>query len=92
MKDITTHYDALLAECEEAEKGLLTEISFKADITDYEKVLGDCLNRFKSKKQKVLLQEIQEKIKEAEAKKDMGMLRALQIEQQRLLSPKNITA
>lgn len=78
-------FNKLLLQCEEEEKNLLTEISFRADFEDPEKVLDDCLKRLKDKRRKRLLQEIQDQIKEAELKKDKDLLRKLQMKQHELL-------
>ncbi|MBI4709765.1 MAG: toprim domain-containing protein [Nitrospirae bacterium] len=88
MKEGMMDYDVLFSECLDDEKNLITELSFRADFDDAEKALGDCLNRFKKERRQRLLNEIQDKVKKAESKKDARLLRALQIEQQKLLGLK----
>jgi DNA primase len=73
-------FNDLLLRCEGAEKALLTEISFTDDFEDPEKVLIDCMKRIKDNRKKILLQQLQSKIKEAEHKKDMNRLKKLQAE------------
>lgn len=89
MKNGLTDYSALLSECDEDEKALLTELSFMSDFENPEKILKDCLNRLKSKKLQVLLHELQDKIKIAELEKNKNLLTALQLEQQKLLKLKS---
>lgn len=88
MKNGLTDYSALLSECDEDEKALLTELSFMSDFENPEKILKDCLNRLKSKKLQMLLHELQDKIKMAELEKNKNLLTALQLEQQKLLKLK----
>lgn len=85
MKTGLVNYNTLLQECNDEEKAFLTELSFKTEFEDPEKILKDCLSRFKSKKQNILLRELQDKIKRAESEKDGASLRALLLEKQRLL-------
>lgn len=85
MKNALMDYNALISECEEEERNFLTELSFKDAPEDAEKLLADCLNRLKNKKTQRLLHELQDRIKEAELKKDRELLRTIQLEQQRLL-------
>ncbi len=88
MKEGMMDYDVLFSECRDDEKNLITELSFRADFDDVEKALGDCLNRFKKESRQRLLNEIQDKVKKAELKKDTRLLRVLQIEQHKLLGLK----
>jgi len=88
MKNALMDYNALISECEEEERNFLTSLSFKDAPQDAEKLLGDCLNRLKSKKTQRLLHELHDRIKEAELKKDRELLRTLQLQQQRLLGLK----
>lgn len=80
-----TDFNELLSRAEGDEKDFLTEVSLREDIENPEKALEDCINRMKGNKRKVLLQELQGKIREAEAKKDFNLLKALQAEQQSIL-------
>ena len=89
MKNGLTDYSALLSECDEDEKALLTELSFMSDFENPEKILKDCLNRLKSKKLQVLLHELQDKIKIAELDNDKNLLTSFQLEQQKLLKLKS---
>ncbi|MBI5049888.1 MAG: DNA primase [Nitrospirae bacterium] len=89
MKEGVMDYNVLISECGEEEKNFLTENFFKKiDFDDPEKAMEDCLKRFKKEKQHRLLDEIQDKIKEAELKKDSTLLKTLQLEQQELLGLK----
>jgi DNA primase len=85
MKTGLVHYNTLLKECSDEGKAFLTELSFKTEFEDPEKILKDCLNRFKSKKQNISLRELQDRIKEAESGKDGVRLKSLLLEKQRLL-------
>lgn len=85
MKTGLVNYNTLLQECNDEEKAFLTELSFKTEFEDPEKILKDCLNRFKSKKQNILLRELQDKIKKAESEKDGVILKTLLLEKQKLL-------
>ncbi len=76
----------LISRCEGEERDLLTRISLGEDFEEPEKVLSDCIKRLKDNKRRMLSQEIQNKIKEAELKKDFDLLRKLQQQQQELLS------
>ncbi len=89
MKDGLISYNDLISECDGDEKNLLTELAFKTDFEDPEKIFKDCLNRLKSKKRQILLYELQDKIKKAELEKNNSLLRTLLLEKQRLLRLKN---
>jgi DNA primase len=78
-------FDELLQVCEGEEKALLTEISLSDDFENPEKVLNDCIKRFKDNRRRRQLRELEERIKEAEKKKDFELLKSLQAEHQRLL-------
>jgi DNA primase len=88
-RDGLISYDDLISECEGDAKNLLTELAFKTDFEEPEKIFKDCLNRLKSKKRQILLYELQDKIKMAESEKNKNLLTALQLEQQKLLKLKN---
>jgi DNA primase len=83
-----TDFNELLSRSEGEEKDFLTEVSLREDFENPEKALEDCINRMKGNKRKILLQELQGKTREAEAKKDFNLLKALQAEQQNLLKNK----
>jgi len=80
-----TDFNELLSRSEGEEKDFLTEVSLREDFENPEKALEDCINRMKGNKRKILLQELQGKTREAEAKKDFNLLKSLQAEQQRIL-------
>ena len=74
-----------MSRCEGEEREFLTGIALKEDyenpeFEDPEKALHDCINSMRENKRKFLLQELQQKIKEAELKKDFGLLKQLQQE------------
>lgn len=89
IKDGTTELNQLLSQCDGEEKNYLTGISLNEDLENPEfedpvKAMNDCMKRIKVNKQKILLQELQGRIKEAEQKKDFALLKQLQIEQQKI--------
>ncbi len=84
LRDGVIDFNALISECDEDEKNLLTELSFKADLENPEKIFKDCLNRLKSRKRQVLLNELQNKITMAELRKDGSLLRTLLLEKQKV--------
>lgn len=88
MKEGTDDLNELLSRCGGEEKDLLTAISLREDFENPEKALEDCLNRVRGNKRKILLQDLQKRIKEAESKKDVNLLRSLQAEHQKLLRNK----
>ena len=81
----TTDLNDLLARCEGEEKALLTRISLMPDIEEHEKALSDCIKHLKGRRRKILFQELQKKIKEAEQQKDSKLLKKYQVEYQKLL-------
>jgi DNA primase len=85
MKEGTREFNELLSRCEGEEKDFLTSVSLREDIENPEKALEDCINRMRENRKKVLLQDLQKRIKEAESKKDLDLLKSLQAEQQKLL-------
>jgi DNA primase len=90
IKEGTTEFNQLLSQGEGEERNYLTEISLNEDLEnpefeDPEKALNDCIKHIKENKRKLLLRELQGRIKEAELKKDFGLLKQLQVEQQKLL-------
>lgn len=80
-----TDFHELLSHCEEHNKEFLTEISLRDDFENPQKALDDCINRIKVNRRKMLLQELQSKIRDAESRKDKSLLKSLQEEHQRLL-------
>ncbi len=88
LRDGVIDFNALISECDEDEKNFLTELSFKADLENPEKIFKDCFNRLKSKKRQILLYELQNKITRAELEKDDSLLRTLLLEKQKLLGLK----
>ncbi|MBI5664519.1 MAG: DNA primase [Nitrospirae bacterium] len=89
IKEGTTELERLLSQSDSEERNYLTGISLNEDLEnpefeDPEKGLNDCIKRIKDNKRKMLLQELQGKIKEAELKKDFAQLKKLQIEQQKI--------
>lgn len=78
-------FNELIIRCEEEEKNLLAEISLRDDFDNPEKVFEDCVRRLKNNRRKILLQDIQARIEEAEAKKDFNLLKKLQEEQHNIL-------
>ncbi len=85
MKEGVREFNELLSRCEGEEKDFLTSVSLGEDIENPEKALEDCINRIRGNKKKILLQDLQKRIKEAESKKDLDLLKSLQAEQQNLL-------
>lgn len=86
IRDGLREFDELLVQCEGQERDILTGISVDGiSFEEPEKVLADCIERIKDKRRKLLLREIQDRIKEAEKNKDSGLLRKLQLEQQNIL-------
>jgi DNA primase len=85
MKKGFVNYEELVLNCDEEEKRLLTELMFRADIENPDKVLDDCAKRLYNKKRQTLLHELQHKIKKAEREKDDTLLRTLLQEKQKQL-------
>jgi DNA primase len=85
MKKGFVNYDDLILNCNEEQKSLLTELMFREDIENPDKVLNDCAKRLYSKKHRTLLHELQHKIKKAEQDKDDILLRTLLQEKQKQL-------
>jgi DNA primase len=75
----------LLEKSGEEEKALLSRISLIEDFENPEKALDDCLRRLRENRRKMLLADIQRRIREAEARKDYVALKTLQQEHQWLL-------
>jgi DNA primase len=89
IKEGTTELNQLLSQCDGEERNYLTGISLNEDLEnpefeDPEKGLNQSIKRIKDNKRKVLLQELQGKMKEAELKKDFALLTQLQIEHKKI--------
>lgn len=82
-------YTALISECGEDERNLLTELLFRTGFENPEKIFRDCLKRLKSKKRQSLLNDFEDKIKKAELEKNYSLLKSLLLEKQKLLKLKN---
>ena len=78
--DGTAALNDLLLKCEGEEKDVLSGISLSPELEDPEKVLSDCIKWIKGNKREMRKRELQVKIKEAEAKKDLELLKQLQTE------------
>ncbi|MBI5025278.1 MAG: hypothetical protein HZC12_00825, partial [Nitrospirae bacterium] len=85
IKGGLTEYDVLISQCDGNEKALLAELFFKEDIEDPDKTFEDCLQHLKSKRLACVLHDLQDRIKEAESRKDGEALKALLLEKQKLL-------
>ncbi len=90
IKEGTAEFNQLLSRCEGEEKDFLTAMTLNEDFDNPEfehpeKALKDCINRIRENKRTFLLQELQKKIKDAELKKDSGLLKQLQQEQYKII-------
>jgi DNA primase len=85
MKNGFIDYNVLIAECAEDERNLLSELLFKTEFDDPEKIFMDCCKRLKTKKRQALLHELQEKIKKAELDNNNILLKTLLQEKQEVL-------
>jgi len=85
IKSGVSDFHELLARSEGGEREFLTGISFDEDFENPEKVFDDCVKKIRGNRRKTMLQELQGRIREAESKKDLDLLRSLQAEQQKLL-------
>jgi DNA primase len=88
MKGGLISYNALVSECDEPERNLLSDLYLRDGFEEPEKILQDCAKRLKSKKRQSLLQELQHKIRIAEREKNDSLLKTLLIEKQRQLKSK----
>ncbi|KPK00099.1 MAG: hypothetical protein AMK71_08740 [Nitrospira bacterium SG8_35_4] len=89
MKAGAIDLNTLLSRSEEEEKRFLTEISVEDAFEDPARVLGDCIKRLGDKKRNVMIKELDRKIKNAESKKDAGLLTKLLTERNRLMKAKS---
>lgn len=78
-------YNILIAESGEREQALIAEIMFRHEMEDPDKVLEDCLKRFRDNKRQTLLHDLQKRIKKAERENNTALLRTLLREQQEQL-------
>ncbi len=85
MKAGVTDFQGLLVQCEGEEKNVLTGISIRENFESPEKALTDCIKRLKDNRRTYLLKELQSRIRDAEQKKNLELLRQLQLEQQDLM-------
>lgn len=88
IKNGLTGFNDLVARCEGEEKDILTEVSLSDDIEEPEKALRDCIKRFKEKKQAEILKDLQNRIKDAESRKDRDLLNELLTQYQLIRSEK----
>jgi DNA primase len=86
LQEGTKDFNELLSFCDEEERALLTEVSFKDDFESPEKVLNDCIERAGRNRRELHVQEIDRKIREAESIKDIDSLNKLLVERQKLMS------
>lgn len=77
-------FDKLMLQCDDDEKELLSEITLMPEFDDPDKVLRDCVAGIREKKRKLLIQELRGRIKDAEMKNDITLLRELQMKQDSL--------
>ena len=85
MKNGFIDYNVLISECAEDERNLLSELLFKTEFEDPEKIFMDCCKRLKTKQRQALLHELQEKIKKAEVDNNNILLKTLLQEKQEAL-------
>ncbi len=85
IKQVSTDPNRLLLECDEEEKRLLTRIMLMVDFDEPEKALRDCLKRIMSKRRRIMLEDIQLQIKDAELKGDSDRLRLLRMKVNELI-------
>jgi len=88
IKGGSADLNELLSKCDSREKDFVTETSLIDDFDDPSKAIRDCVKRLKSNRRSILLSELQRRIKEAEDKKDIILLRRLQTEQCEILKSK----
>ncbi len=87
IKEGISDVNALLPHFDEVGKAYITELSMRDEIEDAEKALEDCVKKLKENRRKRMLSDIQTKIRDAEKKKDLELIKKLQIEQHQLLKP-----
>jgi len=78
-------FGVLMAQCNDSEKAFLTRTSFMADFEKPDKAFADCLARLRGNRKKEALKVLQQRVREAEAAGNAGLLRQLQEEQQALM-------
>ncbi|MBI4698556.1 MAG: hypothetical protein HY758_06500 [Nitrospirae bacterium] len=84
-RNMQVDHSALISECDEEERGLVSELLLEAEFDNPEKIYEDCLKRINHKKRQLLLHELQDKIKKAEFEKNSGLLKNLLHERHNLL-------
>ena len=88
IKGGSADLNELLSKCDSREKDFVTETSLLDDFDDPNKAIRDCVKRLKSNRRSILSYELQRRIKEAEDKKDITLLRRLQSEHCEILKSK----
>ena len=88
IQEGTADFNQLIADSEGEEKNILTKISLDDDFENPEKVLADCIKSLKDNQRAVILQELQQKMRQAEQQKNTELVKTLQREHQNLLKTK----
>ncbi len=81
-------FNSLIAISEGEEKSVLTRVSMEEDFEHPVKVLTDCIKNLKDNQRSIILQELQQKIRQAEKQKNTELLKTLQKEHYNLLTRK----
>jgi hypothetical protein len=76
--------NALITDSDGEARDFLTKISIEDEFENPEKALDDCIKRLKETRRKAMEQEIQGRIRDAESRGDLGQLKELQAEHQKL--------
>jgi DNA primase len=84
IREGLTDFNKLTLKSNDVEKRLLSDIIFKKDfdeigLEDVDRVLNDCVRSIREKKRKLLIQDLSDRIKDAEKKKDSVLLKELQM-------------
>lgn len=85
MQDGAKGLHTLLSKSEGEGKSFLTEVSVGDTFENPEKVLDDCIKRLLDKKRKLMIKDLDRKIRDAESRKDTGLLNTLLTERNRLM-------
>ncbi|UCD34951.1 MAG: DNA primase [Nitrospiraceae bacterium] len=85
LRNESGDFDDVLEQCTQEEKDVLTRISLRDAFEDPAKVLRDCIRKAALGRRDRLVRDVEKKIKEAEIKKDPGLLNELLRERQRLM-------
>ena len=83
-------FNSLIAKSEGEEKSVLTRISLEEDFEDPEKVLNDCIRSLKDNQRTIILNELQQKIRQAEQQKNTELVKTLHKEYYDLKTRKDI--